>query len=484
MENKNREIEFKIEVKELFSRFKNHLDDNENRRIFFSGKFGIGKTYFLKEFFEEYKEEYEVFHLFPVNYQISSNEDIIDFLKYDVLVELLNKNNDAFQENDYSSLIDMQRLLFIWEKDNVREISKTGLSFIPKLGKPLKDVVGLMDNFYKFKQKMEFGEKGFIEDFFKKVKEKNISETDYLSELLKEKIKIQKKEKKSILVLDDLDRIDPEHIFRILNIMSFYFDLKQEESINKFDFDKIIIVADKSNLKSIFHHRYGLATDFMGYLDKFFSGEIYQFQNEEIIKKGLDEVLSNFKIDENKKEKLGGAWEGEGGYLRIMIRDILSKSLYLEGSEKLNMRQLFRGTRFEIPAFKNTKYDPGSPFSQHGMLEIIRVGIRSLISIFSGLDSDFINVLEKIKNNYSKEKSTRAYQTFAYHILYLIQEFKTDDDHVSWKQYYINLNHHDKTIGEVKFKDQIFDYNLYNLYFDLLIEYISHNLYEKEVNNF
>ncbi|MFA6550842.1 MAG: hypothetical protein WCT36_05855, partial [Candidatus Gracilibacteria bacterium] len=46
-----------------------------NKRVFFTGRFGIGKTYFLKEFFLSHKEEYEVFHLFPVKYQISDNDD-------------------------------------------------------------------------------------------------------------------------------------------------------------------------------------------------------------------------------------------------------------------------------------------------------------------------------------------------------------------------------------------------------------------------
>ena len=79
--------EFKIPIEDLFPKFKEHLEIKDNSRILFSGKFGIGKTYFLKEFFKT-SQEYEVFHFSPVNYQINSNEDIAEFLKYDILVEL------------------------------------------------------------------------------------------------------------------------------------------------------------------------------------------------------------------------------------------------------------------------------------------------------------------------------------------------------------------------------------------------------------
>jgi len=97
--NSTEEQEFKIDISNLFPKFSDHLNIQNNSRILFSGKFGIGKTYFLNDFFEDKKGEYEVFHLFPINYQISSNEDVIEFLKYDILVELL-KKNDVFKKDN------------------------------------------------------------------------------------------------------------------------------------------------------------------------------------------------------------------------------------------------------------------------------------------------------------------------------------------------------------------------------------------------
>ena len=55
------EEEFKISIEELFPKFNEHLEIKNNNRILFSGKFGIGKTYFLNEFFENKKEDYDIF---------------------------------------------------------------------------------------------------------------------------------------------------------------------------------------------------------------------------------------------------------------------------------------------------------------------------------------------------------------------------------------------------------------------------------------
>lgn len=78
-----------INIEKPASDFLEHL--TSNNRILFSGAFGIGKTFFLKQFFEiqEIKANYNVFHLFPINYQISTNEDIFELIKYDIVFHLL-----------------------------------------------------------------------------------------------------------------------------------------------------------------------------------------------------------------------------------------------------------------------------------------------------------------------------------------------------------------------------------------------------------
>lgn len=486
MENETSiEEEFKIPIEELFPKFKEHLAIKNNSRILFSGKFGIGKTYFLKEFFKAI-QEYEVFHFSPVNYQINSNEDIAEFLKYDILVELNKKNKDIFQKNDYNRLIDLQRLFFIWSKNNFTEIFKTGLSYIPRLGRPLKEIVGLVENFYTFKQKVEAGEKGFVEDFLKRIKGKDITETDYLSELLREKIQKQKNEKQSILILDDLERIDPEHIFRILNIFSAHFDLENRELPNKFGFDKIILVADVQNLKNIFHHKYGEQTDFNGYFDKFFTVEIFQFKNEEIIEKATDDIISHFQIEDKKdlKEVLS-----RHGFLRIFIKDILLKSLELDGKEKLNLRQLLKGVKYQIPILKKSNYRGDSFGGRDTVIpQLINIGIKSLISIFGGMEIDFISVLRKIKNNIkNKEITTTGYDVFSYYLLKTISPFEGSENNLQhgWGGYSIKIE--DQRIKSVTKKIGVAnkaEVNISDLFFDLLIEYVSKEHYNKQIELF
>jgi hypothetical protein len=54
------------------ARFKSYLSNGDNRRIIFSSKFGIGKTYFLKKNFDEedIKQEYDCIKIIPTNYFI------------------------------------------------------------------------------------------------------------------------------------------------------------------------------------------------------------------------------------------------------------------------------------------------------------------------------------------------------------------------------------------------------------------------------
>ena len=76
----------KIIRTELFQKptetYSSHLAMNDNHRILFSGRFGIGKTTFLNHFFQERSDKYNVIHLYPVNYSILENEDIFSYIKY------------------------------------------------------------------------------------------------------------------------------------------------------------------------------------------------------------------------------------------------------------------------------------------------------------------------------------------------------------------------------------------------------------------
>jgi len=422
--------EFKIDIRRLFSKFKEHLEITGNKRILFSGKFGIGKTYFLKEFFDKHNEKYECYYLSPVNYQISQNEDIIELLKYDILIEIINKNEKLkekiLEDNDYKKLI-MQ--ICVFGKNNYKEILNGAISlisWIPKLGRPLQETIGLIENIRKFTKNARKGMgDAEIGEFLETIKKEQITETDYISEFIKRKIQEIKEVnktpdgegKKSVLILDDLDRIDPEHIFRILNIFSAHFDLNSKELPNKFGFDKIIIVADYSNLVKIFHHKYGQDTDASGYFNKFFSVEIFQFTPEEVILEAIDDkIISRFQI---KDPNLEPTFMKDIGFSRIFLKTILTRALKLTGKEKLNMWQLLKGIRFNLPKFgKNENITPPTSIiltelnlQNYRLLEII---IDILISIFDNDKDHFISVLEKIKQNHINENNQKENKNLAY----------------------------------------------------------------------
>ncbi|WHP39173.1 MAG: hypothetical protein QJQ54_00785 [Mollicutes bacterium] len=83
---------------------------------------GWGKTYFLKKFFEENQDKYDAYHLFPVRYQILSNENILEFLKYDVVLNLLQKNPDIFKNENKSGVKIYRQIISKVLKEKKNEI--------------------------------------------------------------------------------------------------------------------------------------------------------------------------------------------------------------------------------------------------------------------------------------------------------------------------------------------------------------------------
>lgn len=79
-----------IPMDDIELQFNQHLKLSNNERIIFSGRFGTGKTTFLNHFFDN-QMEYNVIKLYPVHYSISPNEDIYEFVKFDILCQLLSK---------------------------------------------------------------------------------------------------------------------------------------------------------------------------------------------------------------------------------------------------------------------------------------------------------------------------------------------------------------------------------------------------------
>jgi len=451
--------------------FKSFLTEG-NSRMLFSSKFGTGKTYFLKSFFKSYAEQYDTFHLYPVHYQINSNEDIVELLKYDIIVELFKKDKDIFRKNEINGIKESFLLFYSWLKEKYStnkflnsaiSVGETTFALYPdpivsslgKLGRPLRDLLEIDKEFQEFKK----GEKGLIEKYFNEIKSKDISETDYISQILKDKIASQKAGKKSVLILDDLDRIDPEHIFRILNILSAHFEKENE---NKFGFDLIIIVTDHFNLEHIFYHKHGNETDFSGYIDKFFTIRPYIFDNKKAVINMVDEIVKNIK---NNEPNLKTAISERSGYIKTFLSYVLTNAV---DNNILNLRALLKATKFQLSELEKGKYDRDSGNSSRGLFN---KGIEVAISIFCDKDH-FIKGIKIIKEDKTKTKMPFYFDGG---LEIMLESFGRKIPENSWetwnKEYSFRRNTQGLGFIDVD-KDKKEDF-----FCDLLIEYVKEGKY-------
>lgn len=286
-----------IEIPEYLENFDQYFKEPSNVKMLFSAKFGHGKTTFLNNYFENKKEEFHIITIYPVNYSITSNEDIFKYIKCEILFQLLKVEGLEFNKQEFSIFYTIPEFL----KKNVHNVLAPFINLIPGIGGDLYTVYEklfeLGKNFFDFHDKSKINDKKkaekFISQFFEN--EGSLFENNFYTQLIRYLLsQIQKKGKKVVLVIEDTDRIDPEHIFRIFNVFAAHFDTyerKNECLSNKFGFDKIIIVCDIDNIYSIFKHRYGPDTDFNGYINKFFSRNPYRFNSFFVIQNIINSIL-------------------------------------------------------------------------------------------------------------------------------------------------------------------------------------------------
>jgi len=283
--------------------FKEHLDLEQNDRIIFSAKFGDGKTTFLKEFFKS-NSEYNAIHIYPINYAIASNEDIFELIKYDILFELI--ATKITLEEKTESFAEAIKKYAINNKEDVLRLLTPFLSVIPLIGNATQKSIERSIKFtkkaleyYSNSQKTELD---VIEEYLRSFTnlKGSIYEEDFYTRLIEnlvDRFKFVNTEnnspKKTVLVIDDLDRIDPEHIFRILNVFAAHQDTLSNG--NKFGFDKVIVVCDIDNIRSIFHHKYGASTDFNGYIDKFYSVDVFKYNMMEELYGEVSSILNTIE---------------------------------------------------------------------------------------------------------------------------------------------------------------------------------------------
>lgn len=464
--------------------FKHFLSIDKNQRIFFSGKFGTGKTFFLKKFFEENSDKYCTFHLSPVRYQISKNENIFELVKYDILVELTQKNPEFLtkSENISSFFAFLKETLTVkkilnYTIDTTQNLLSLSSTFSPFsiIGRPLKDILSLDKSFQKFKKEQANQNSQLVQEFLSKVASDTGNtnmETDPISYLLRIEIDKLRQEKKSVLILDDFDRIDPEHIFRILNVLSAHMETTGD---NKFGFDHIIIVGDIDNIKSIFHHKYGQDTDFLGYFDKFFSIKPHIFDNQTAIQKALPGLLTQFKHED---QMLSSAISKHEGIIKYFLEEILTQALTFK---LLNLRQIYRPIDYSFPEFKAGVYNNSANNDNYN--QCIDVSLKLLIALFEN-EKNFIAIIEKIINKIKRKNATidkiDDYQILITSMLRHIITLKPDVKY-PWlnKINYIHVkNSTNNKYGYIISLEDKKDYLLF--FYEVLLNYVSLSKYNKQ----
>ena len=280
-------------------KFYEYLQRDNNERIIFSGVFGIGKTYFLKRFFEKYEKEYSAVFISPVNYSIASNEDIFDYIKYDMIIEALSMGAKLEMNHIPETL-----MVQFYISNNILNLFSSIIDFTSKLGiegkvaqKVFNTLKASYNDFNDYKKSIQKKPANTIQDTFDEVmsKKTHAFAKDANMELVEWLItELKNDDKKVILIIDDLDRIDPDHIFRILNIFACHLDTHPER--NKFQLDQLLLVCDIENIRNIFHSRFGINSDFNGYIDKFYSQDIFTFNNSNTIKDNLPKILHSINV--------------------------------------------------------------------------------------------------------------------------------------------------------------------------------------------
>ena len=324
-----------IDISQNIQDFK-QVFENESR-IIFSARFGDGKSYFLNEFMKSYdekKNDYYFITLHPVNYVVEENRDVIEYIKRDILFQLIKDNLIYDFKEGYDKIFDA-----VCNVESLFKLADFAASIIPVKGlkegyKALKGLVSTIDEKRKEQDVLHVVD-DYLNGFYGK--SGSISECDAFTYLIQKSL--EQMMAKSVLIIEDLDRIDPAHLFRIMNVLSSQVDNPYYSEIphgNKFGFDKIILVMDYEIAKHLFHHFYGQEANYEGYMNKFLNTLPFRYSIREVAQTAVSNELTHIF---ETKEILGfcGVYNGE-------------KFSLMESIKKFSVRRCKEFLEFDILA--------------------------------------------------------------------------------------------------------------------------------------
>ena len=232
--------------------------------------------------------------IYPVNYSVAKDEDVFEYIKRDIILQL---NKDGLLDNvDINALFDS-----IIDFSDLQALVSFLLSFISGGGFYDKVLQKFCKKKDKYQEKKQTAEKYLLS--FSQIKG-SIYENDGYTTLIRKAIDWMKedhvmngpewKKKKAVLIIEDLDRLDPKHLFRILNVLSAHIDDTTTPDVvtNKFGFSNIVLVMDYETTKHIFHHFYGKDACYEGYMGKFLSREPFRYSIRPYLAVPLERDLS------------------------------------------------------------------------------------------------------------------------------------------------------------------------------------------------
>ena len=277
---------------------------SENNRCILSAPFGEGKSYFLNEFIKSQIEEYDFITIYPTNYQICDNRDVLEYIKRDILFGLI-ALDDTLINSFNSTKLGILKKAILESKEGIAECipdinaSVCGIDFTFSPGKVINTLSKIWESCEKLSDVDGNPYKEYLLSFDNE--KGGIYELDAVTNLICSLVQTrQEGGRKMVLVVEDLDRIDPGHIFRILNVLSAhmtYINGYDDGTKNKFNFDKVLLLCDYANIEKIYHHLYGEKTDFKGYISKFSAVRPFKYSIRDKIAKHIGCLIDEYVKD-------------------------------------------------------------------------------------------------------------------------------------------------------------------------------------------
>ena len=474
-----------ISTKNDDENFNTFIKLENNQRMLFTAPFGMGKTYFLNEFFKINSEEYNTFHLYPIRYQVHNDVNIIKVIAADLFVQLTNKHKNAVESFFNEENIKLK-------KKHIRGLFMKCLGSLPSPLIASETLITLEPTTFSIIKEL-FKNQGIfdnIKQFFK-----NETELKYHSEIAEiynnfledSIIKILEKinnGKKNVLVLDDLDRLEPKHVFKILNAFSPLFDKEN----NKFGFDKIIFVGDFDNLKNIYHNVYGNGANFDAYINKFSSIGSYQYNIEKEVSDNIKKIISEYC--HTKKESQIQAFNHE---IHSIIELILLPAFR---AKKINLRNLLMPQKNHFLTFDVSQDSLQTPVKRLHTKIIIKILLlafsnnkKELLDAINIAKKDFINKIKPYHdhsfNHLFELRHVMAYMHYVNFLSY------NDPDNLELvneeimkkrkRDYFMTFNNVSNMISTND--NQIYKKNIFKaieIFFNALYEYVEKEVYKDD----